>query len=419
MAHLPVPNQHPPHVLVITHFFPPEPCAAANRVVAMTEALDEAGFHVHIVTGVPNFPSGAIRQGDRVLCPKTRVDGRKTVTRVWTYASRKLSGLTRILNWASVACSATMFILLTGQRFDIVIVTMPPISLALPAFCALLRHRAKLVVDVRDVFPDVAVRMGYWRERAPIVRLVGALSAALYRAARLTIAVTESARDEIVARGSDAANTIVAANGFDPIVLSDTSPYVRQKNEFVAAFVGNMGLATGLDTIIDAAVVLRHEPYVRFVLAGGGADYERLVARIATERLQNVVMLGVVAREEANALISDADVAVVPLHRSIVDSLPTKLFDALVLGCPVVCCAHGEARAFVERSGGGVVVAPEDGVALAEAVRTFVATPERREAFASRGRAYVVEHYNRSKIMRSVAQRLLAFIHDKNDDLSK
>ena len=397
-----------PRVLVITHFFPPEPCAAANRVAALTRGLDESGFDVHVVAAVASFPTGVIRHGDAVILPRTIVLDRVTLTRVWTFASQKLSGRARVLNWLSVALSATAFVLSTGRRFDIVIVSLPPISLALPALIASVRYRAKLVVDVRDVFPDVAVKMGYWRRDAPIARFVGAVSATLYRAARLVIAVTKTSREEIVARGSDDGKTIVASNGFDPIVLAKSSPYKRIENEFVAVFVGNMGLATGLEVIIDAAALLRDEPRMRFVMAGGGADHDRLATRIRAENLQNITMLGVISRAEANALIAAADVSIVPLHRSIVDSLPTKLFDALVLGCPIICCAEGEARAFVENSGGGLAVAPEDGVALASALRACAKNPGMRETFASRGRAYVIEHYDRKKIMRSVANTLLA-----------
>ena len=394
-------------VLVLTHFYPPEPCAAANRVVAMTRALEESGFDVHVVTGVANFPNGAIAPGDRLLFPKTTHEGTLRLTRVWTYASTRLSGRNRVLNWLSVAFAMTLYVVFLRRRYDFVIVTMPPITLALPALCAMLRHRAKLIVDVRDVFPDVAIKMGYWRANGLAARIVGSIATAMYRAGRLVLCVTESAEREILARGSASSKTVVASNGFDPVRVAAESPYRRRSDEFVAAFVGNMGLATGLDVILDAAGLCKDEPRIRFVLAGGGADYARLTARIDTERLANVVMLGVVPRESANALIAAADVSIVPLHRSIVDSLPTKLFDALILGCPVVCCAAGEARKFVERSQGGIALPPQDGALLADALRALLADAALRRAFAERGRAYVLEHYDRTKIMRSVAVRLM------------
>ncbi len=393
-------------VLVLTHFHPPEPCAAANRVVALMRALEESGFDVHVVTGVANFPNGAIARDDRVVFPKTTHEGTVRLTRVWTYASTRLSGRNRLLNWLSVAFAMTVYVVFLRRRYDFVIVTMPPITLALPALCAMLRHRAKLIVDVRDVFPDVAIEMGYWRANGLAARIVGSIATVMYRAARLVLCVTESAEREIIARGSAPAKTVVASNGFDSVRVAAKSPYQRRADDFVAAFVGNMGLATGLDVILDAAGLCKDEPRIRFVLAGGGADYARLTTRIGTERLDNVVMLGVVPRESANALIADVDVSIVPLHVSIVDSLPTKLFDALVLGTPVVCCARGEARTFVERSEGGIALPPQDGARLARALRALLADAASRRSFAERGRAYVLEHYDRRKIMRSVAARL-------------
>lgn len=393
-------------MLLLTHFFKPEPCAAANRAVALQAALQAAGFDVHVVTGVATFPTGSIKPGDAVKWARTEQIGTTKLTRVRTFASERLTPRNRILNWLSVSVSASLFVIAMPQRFEFVIVTMPPITLALPALCATFRHRAKLIVDVRDVFPDVAVRMGHWAKDSRIARLVGWIAKTCYRAASLVICVTESAREEVIARGSAADRTILAPNGFDPIALAERSPYERMPGTFVAAFVGNMGLATGLDVILDAAALLLNEPSIVFVLAGGGADSERLALRVTRERLTNVVMLGVVARPSANALIKSADVCIVPLHRSLLDSLPTKLFDALVLGCPVICCANGEASAFVNRSGGGYVVEPENGPALASSIRSLMSDPSQGARLADAGRAYVLEHYDRSSIMRGVAQLL-------------
>ncbi len=311
-----------------------------------------------------------------------------------------------MLNWLSVALSMSLYVLTLRCRYDFVVATMPPITLALPAYCAKLRHRARLIADVRDVYPDVAIAMGYWAKNSLTSRIVALISSSTYRAAHLVLCVTESARREIVARGSDPAKTVVAVNGFDSVSSAPESPYQRLTGEFIAAFIGNMGLATGLDVIIDAATHLRDESRIRFVLAGGGADKDRLVARIVAEHLDNVTMLGVVPRDQANALIADADVSVVPLHRSIVDSLPTKIFDAFAFKRAVICCADGEARALMERSGGGIALPPEDGAALANALRKLSKEPALLAACAARGHAYVLEHYDRSQVMRAVAARL-------------
>jgi glycosyltransferase involved in cell wall biosynthesis len=97
---------------------------------------------------------------------------------------------------------------------------------------------------------------------------------------------------------------------------------------------------------------------------------------------------------------------VVPLREKIKDSLPTKLFDALSVGCPVVVSADGEARRVVEESGSGIAVPPGDAAALAEAIRTLGNDAELRRAYGTRGRAYVFEHYDRAKVMAELSLRL-------------
>ncbi|GAC1399817.1 MAG: glycosyltransferase family 4 protein [Vulcanimicrobiaceae bacterium] len=392
--------------LILTHFFPPEPCAAANRADALRAALLEAGFAVEVVTGVATFPSGTMPAAERVVWPRTVRDGAATLTRVCTYASRRLTGRNRIANWLSVSLAASLYVTFARRRYDIVIVTIPPITLALPAICAKWRHRARLVVDVRDAFPEVAIAMGYWRERSPIASAVGSIARRLYRAADLVVCVTDAGRTDVVARGSDPHRTIVASNGFDPVDDRAPSPYRPRAGEFVAAFAGNMGLATGLDIILDAAKILRDEPRVAFVLAGDGADRHRLAARVRDEGLANVRFVGAVPRAAANALLAIASVSIVPLHGALTGSLPTKLFDALVLGCPVICCARGEAREFAERSGGGVVVEPGDGAGLATAILTLADDPAARARLAGSGSAFVRERYDRAAIMRDLASRL-------------
>ncbi|GAC1522247.1 MAG: hypothetical protein NVS2B8_03230 [Vulcanimicrobiaceae bacterium] len=312
----------------------------------------------------------------------------------------------RVFNWLSVAFASTLYVATTRRRYDAIFVSAPPITLALPALCAWVRYRVPLFVDVRDVFPEIAIRMGHWKPRGIAARSTGAIARTLYRVARLVFCVTASACEEVVARGCPRERCVLAPNGFDRPSPSETAPFVRREGDFVAAFVGNMGLATGIDAILDAATLLTDRTNVRFVLAGDGADRVRLEARVRNEHLDNVTFLGVLVRPDADAVLATADVAIVPLHLNLVDSLPTKLFDALALGCPVICCARGEASQFVTRSGGGLAIEPHDGHALARAIVELQGDKARRDCLGRRGRAHVFEHHDRARIMQDVARRL-------------
>jgi glycosyltransferase involved in cell wall biosynthesis len=164
-----------------------------------------------------------------------------------------------------------------------------------------------------------------------------------------------------------------------------------------------MGLATGLDVVLDAAARLAGDPRFRFVLVGAGADAERLARRIADDGLHNVRMLGVLPRPVALRVVADADVCLVPLRSAITDSLPTKLFDAMFVSRPAIVSAGGEARRVLEESGGGIAVPPGDGAALAGALRTLAADPALCARLGASGNAYVNEHYDRARIMRELA----------------
>ncbi len=402
------PMERPARVALISHFYPPEPCAAANRVSAMARALREAGFSVDVHTALPSFPDGVVAPAYRGRGRVSERDGGIRVERTWTYAGGASLPGNRILNWLSVALGLTLRLLAERERYDLVVVSSPPITLALPALAAAHAHRAPLIVDVRDVWPEIAIKMGSWREGSVTARLVGAAADALYRRAALVACVTETARAEIAARGVDPAKIVLAPNGFDPVVPAETSPVPRLAGVRDAVYVGNMGLATGLDVVLDAAALLRDDPSIRFVMIGGGADAVRLRARAEREGLGNVLFTGTLGREAALRALGDAELTVVPLVATIVDSLPTKLFDAMLLRTPIVLSAAGEARRLVERADAGLAVEPGDPQALAGAVRRLAADSALRERLGANGEAFVRANYDRAAVMRDLAGRLRA-----------
>ncbi len=173
-------------------------------------------------------------------------------------------------------------------------------------------------------------------------------------------------------------------------------------------YVGNMGLATGLDVVIDAAQRLRGDEGVRFILIGGGADAERLRTRVSDAKLRNVVFTGPLPRADALRALADAAATVVPLVATIADSLPTKLFDAMIVGTPIVVSAGGEARRLVERADVGLTATPGDPDALAGALRRLLGDPALAARFRANGPPFVRANYDRAEVMRGLAARVSA-----------
>ncbi len=392
-------------IALVSQFYTPEPCAAANRLAAMARAIAEAGHTVRVLTGMPSFPDGVIPAPYRGVRHVVEQDGAVAVERVWTYASATSLPGNRVANWLSVALGVTRRLVASRPRYDVIVVSSPPITLALPALLGAFAHRAPLVVDVRDVWPEIAVAMGAWRAGSMLERLVGRIADALYARAALITCVTETARRQIVARGVDPRKVHLAPNGFDTVEPAVENPLAPVPGVRDVVYVGNMGLATGLDVVLDAAVLLQKDR-IRFVLVGGGTDAERLRARARNERLENIVFTGSLPRSAAMRVLEDSAVTVVPLVASITDSLPTKLFDAMRAGVPVALSAGGEARQLIENADAGLVATPGDARALADAIRRIVADAALRARLGANGRAFVAAHYDRAAVMRDLAARI-------------
>jgi glycosyltransferase involved in cell wall biosynthesis len=395
-------------IALISQFYPPEPVAAANRVAAMARAFADAGHDVRVYTGMPSFPDGVIAPPYRGVRHVVEQDGAVAVERVWTYASATSLPGNRVLNWLSVAAGTARRIAAAKTRFDLVVVSSPPVTLALPALLGAFAHVAPLLVDVRDVWPEIAVAMGSWKADSRVAKLVGRVADALYARAALVTCVTETARDQIVARGVDPAKVLLAPNGFDPVVPAARAPIAPLPGVRDVVYVGNMGLATGLEVVIDAAALLRDDATMRFVLIGGGADAARLRARAVAAGLTNVVFTGPLPRADALRALADAAATVVPLVATIADSLPTKLFDAMLVGTPIVLSAAGEARRLVERAGVGLAVTPGDPAALAAGVRRVLGDEELRARCRANGPPFVRANYDRAAVMTRLAERVRA-----------
>jgi glycosyltransferase involved in cell wall biosynthesis len=397
----------PREIVIFSQFYDPEPCAASNRVGSLARTLAKCGNRVTVYTGMPSFPKGSFDPPYDALARCVEHDGPvRIVRRRARLAKGRFGG--RFAYWISLACVLSWVAIAELDGADTVIVSSPPITMAIPALLAAWRHRAKLVVDVRDVFPDMGLRLGVWKERGALVRALSGFVSLLYRRAAMIVAVTPTARASILARGIAPAKVALAPNGFEFAAGVPARIPRNGKRTFEVAYAGNMGLATGLDLVLDAAKLLSADPSIRILLAGGGVDAERLAARIRDEGLQNVAFLGVLTRSSSLELLARADAAIIPLHGSLVDALPSKMFDALAVGCPMVVSARGEAQRLLAATKSGVEVEPNDARALADGILACRRNAAALEQRSQLGRAFVREHYDRERIMRTLAVQIEA-----------
>jgi glycosyltransferase involved in cell wall biosynthesis len=301
----------------------------------------------------------------------------------------------RIANHLSFGLSALASAPAAGPA-DAVIVETPPLLLAGSSIAYARGKRAALVVNVSDMWPDSAVALGTLR-RPRLVSSARALEHACYRAAAAIVCPT---------RGIEAAlNGLEEARGrvhrippsVDPELFPGSPP--RANGAFRVLYAGTVGMSQGVGTLMDAAELLDDDSAIEIVIAGDGAEGPELRRRLAEGRLHNVTMLGRVPHERIPELYAEADAAVVLLRDKPLfeGALPTKMFEAMSAGRPLVLSAAGEAASLVNEASCGVVVHPERPSELAAALTDLAHDRERAGRLGAAGRRAIVEGYSRER----------------------
>jgi len=395
----------------VSHYFVPEPAAPAARVHELSRAWVRAGHQVSVVTTFPNHPHGVVAPAYRGRLWATEcLDGIR-VLRCWLYAAPNRGVGRRGLDHLSFMVSSVLSGLPRLGRVDVVIASSPTLFSALSGWLMARVKRVPFVLEVRDLWPEAIVSLGLMRPGLGVV-LLERLAAFLYTQAARVVVVTEAFADRLTEQGVARKKLVVIPNGADTRLFAEVQdPAVARAqlavSGFVVAYVGSHGHSHGLHAVLDAAAM---QSDVTYLLVGDGAERERLIAERDRRRLCNVTMLPSVPKAHVRSIYAAADVCLVPLRDvPLFDTfVPSKLFEVLAAGRPVVGALRGEARSILERSGGGLVVAPEHGAEIAAAVDRLRADPDLRTAMGRRGQAFIRQHYDRDML----AARYLHVLRD-------
>lgn len=362
-------------ILFLSDNFPPESNAPATRLYEHAVRWVKAGHEVTVLTGAPNFPEGRVYEGYRNRWRQVEdMDGIRVV-RGMTYITANEGFIRRTLDYLSFMVSA-VFLAQLERRPDVVVATSPQFFCALGGWLVSVLMWRPFVFELRDLWPASIVAVGAMK-RGAVIRLLERLELFLYRRARLIVTVTESFRKDLISRGIEAERIQVVLNGVD---LDQYSPAPRDvelaqahdlAGKFVIGYLGTHGLAHGLDRVLEAVAELEDRKDIVFLFVGGGAQREHLEDRVRQLGLDQVRLIPRQPKSMMPRLWSLCDVALIPLKDNPVFAtvMPSKLFEAMGMGVPVIMSLpEGEATRLVNESGCGVCVAPEQPLALAEAI---------------------------------------------------
>jgi UDP-N-acetylmuramyl pentapeptide phosphotransferase/UDP-N-acetylglucosamine-1-phosphate transferase/glycosyltransferase involved in cell wall biosynthesis len=393
-------------VLFFTHYFPPEGNAPANRVHALCRHWLRGGESVRVVTCAPNVPDGKVYDGHRnALWQWDRVDGIATL-RVWTYLAPNKGTARRIANFLSYLASASIAGLLM-RRPDVVIATSPQFFCGWAGVIVSWLRGVPFILEIRDIWPESIATVGAMRN-GRLLRLLEALERRMYAAATHIVTVGEGYRDELCRKGVPSAKITVIPNGVDQEVFqprrADAALRARWglDGRFVCAYVGTIGMASGLDVVLRAAAQLaarqRHD--IHFLIAGDGAVREELEAEAARAGLSNVTFTGRLDKALIPALLASVDVALVHLKKRdlFTTVMPSKIFEAAAMAKPIILGVEGYAAELVQRAGCGICIEPENEAELIAAVEQLIDTPAFGATLGRAGRDYFVRRFDRAAL---------------------
>ena len=393
-------------ILMLTQYFYPENGAAQVRLLEVAKAIRNQGHEIEIVTAFPNYPTGVIPPEYRGKFFQKDVHEGIPIYRTWIYPVQRGKFWKRLLNYFSFVATAFYGVLKAGKA-DYIFVESPPLFIGFTMFFARRVKRAKVILNISDLWPESAVSLGLVTNKF-VLSLTEALERQMYKTAWRISAQTEGILTSLKKRSISPAKLVFLPNGVNPDLFAPQEPdaYLMKElslqNKYVLLYAGTMGYAHGLEVALQAAKLLQETaPEVVFLFVGDGSEKPRLQEMAKELQLDNIRWVDFQPITEMRRYYSLAAIALSTLRRYTLSEgvRPSKVFPGLASAKPLIYVGEGEGAKIVTESGGGIVLPPERPELLAQAVEELKKDPERCQEMGRQGRAYVEKNYAWSSLV--------------------
>lgn len=394
-------------ILFFCHYFPPEVNAPASRTYEHAVRWVRAGHDVTVVTCAPNCPDGVVFAGyrNKLRSHTEMIDGIRVV-RVWTWIAPNKGMVFRILNYMSYMLSA-VWSALWLPRPDVVVSTSPQFFCGWAGVWYHWLKRVPFVLEIRDIWPESISAVGAMK-KGLVTRFLEWLERRMYLAADRIVTVGHGYKEQIAAKVPVGDRITVVMNGVDAELFAPRprdSEFLKQwglEGKFVCSYVGTIGMAHGLEVVIRAARILQEQGRtdIAFLIVGDGArrsELEQLAAQQGVQ--QRVIFTGRMSRDQMPTVLASSDACLVHLRKTELFEtvVPSKIFETMAMGRPIIMGVRGESREIVKAAGAAIEMEPESETDLVNGLLKLADDAAFRESLSHSARAYVLEHYDRSQ----------------------
>jgi glycosyltransferase involved in cell wall biosynthesis len=399
-------------LLFISQYFPPETGAGSARADAMVKYLGRLGWEIDVICEIPNYPTGVTPKKYNGLYHITENRHQAKVHRVWVWANPRQSLVQQLGIFGTFLSSSIIFALKNPKNYDAVYATSPPIFVGIAGVIISKMLKTRFVIEVRDIWPDAASDEGHIDESSFFYKMGRKIESWIYKNADLIIPVTHRS-EEIILQRVNHNQSCVIHNGVDLERFKVTSHHSDKKeNKFRVGYVGSLGVAHDLETVVKAAKLLESDPEIEFVLVGDGRNHEKLTKFLDEYKPNNLDWLGEKPHDEIPGYISGFDVGLNPIYDSEIYQtvISVKFFEYLACGIPVISMARGLQKDIGDKSGAAVTVEPENAEKLADAIRELKNDREKLRVMSANARPFVQQQFSREVMAEKLSDRLKELI---------
>lgn len=346
-------------ILIISQYYSPDITAAAFRMSETVIGLEKKGIEVHVITTTPHKSNLTSQDIDN-----------KNITRIKIPFFKKQIRLTYLFQYLLFSFGAikSAFKLKKFFKYDLILASSPPITIALPAFLIKILTGKPLIFDIRDVWPDSAAAINKIKKHGLVYKFFKLVEAFIYTKADYITCVAAPMK-EYIFELSKKNNIQVIYNGASDYLLNYNKKEQKiaiQPKEFVFTYAGNIGYAQDLKSVIYAFSEFlkdQDDSSCRLQLIGNGPEKNEIVALVKKLRIvQQVSFLNEVPKSEIAEILVNSEVLLIPLISSPVFKLtiPSKVFDYMTFGIPIIATIQGEGRDILSKSDANIITPLND-----------------------------------------------------------
>lgn len=395
-------------ILILSQYYLPETGAPQNRLSNLAANLKKSGNEVVLLTAMPNYPKYEKFPGykGKWYC-KDNVGG-ITVNRSYIFVSKRNGLLPRLASYISFTISSYYSACVRLKKFDVIICESPPLFLGITAVLLKRKWKCKLVFNVSDLWPESVEKMNLINNKWLLNRAYK-LANWIYKNADLISGQTKGIIDAIK-QMQPKQKLFWFPNGVDIDTFKTYTPSKNGTNQsFNILYAGIIGHAQGLEVILYAADILKHTAGIQFSIIGDGPVKESLLTLQKELNLSNVTFIGNQPHQKIMEYLEHCDAYVVPLRKLDLfkGAIPSKLFEPLAFGKPILLGVDGEAKQlFIDKAQGGLFFEPENEKELAAAILQLHSNPELAQTLGAKGKDYVTTYFNRQHTAKQFEKEL-------------